>query len=380
MAKVKKKVIKNVSPGSKKGVGFTSSESNLLSSDAKPKTIRRPSISKRLTEIKESAAEKLAVGCVKTLSKKPKPIKEGISWGCPSINVICTGNPYIGIVPGRIYEVFGQEGSSKTTLCLTAIAECQAAGGIAAFIDAEHSFDPAYASRIGVRLEELLFTQPDCGEEGLEVAEFYIRQGVNLIIVDSVAALTPRAEIEGEMGDSHMGLHARLMSQAMRKITAATSKSKSAIVFINQLRYKISIAGPIYGDPFETTGGKALKFYTSIRLSVYFSVAKDKKLLDDNSVEIGGTVTIRAVKNKLFTPKFKTLVRLYYGLGLDRVGDLYSLALKYGLVRRSNKSGVFNITTRDGKELRTDKLSEYAPDIEYALKSHYEAELKKVDD
>jgi recombination protein RecA len=233
-----------------------------------------------------------------------------------------------GLPRGRVIEIFGPESSGKTTLMLHAIAEAQRQGGVAAFIDAEHALDITYARKLGVRLDELLVSQPDCGEQALEIADHLVRSGgIDLIVVDSVAALTPRAELEGEMGEAHMGLQARLMSQALRKLTGITSQQGTIVVFINQLRQKIGI---VYGNPEVTTGGNALKFYASVRLDIRkIGVLK-------NGEEIIGTKTrVKVVKNKLSPPFREVEFDIMYGEGISREGDVLDLATENNLLEKS---------------------------------------------
>jgi recombination protein RecA len=233
-----------------------------------------------------------------------------------------------GLPRGRVTEIFGPESSGKTTLMLHAIAEAQRLGGVCAFIDAEHALDIAYARRLGVRLEELLVSQPDCGEQALEIADTLTRTGaIDLIVVDSVAALTPRAEIEGEMGDTHVGLQARLMSQAMRKLTAAVARTQTAVVFINQLRMKI---GVMFGSPETTTGGQALKFYCSVRLDIR-RIGQVKQ----GEEAIGNRVRVRVVKNKCAPPFKQAEFDLNFGLGVNKVGEIVDLAAEAGLLEKS---------------------------------------------
>jgi len=233
-----------------------------------------------------------------------------------------------GLPRGRIVEIYGPESSGKTTLTLHAIAEAQRAGGVCAFIDAEHALDTSYARRLGVELDDLLVSQPDCGEQALEIADTLVRTGaIDLIVVDSVAALTPRAEIEGDMGDAHMGLQARLMSQALRKLTAVISKTRTILVFINQLRQKI---GVVYGNPETTTGGNALKFYCSVRLDI-----RKKKPIKNGDVMIGSEVKVKVVKNKLAPPFREAEFEILYGSGVNRLGELVDTAEKLGLVEKS---------------------------------------------
>ncbi len=234
-----------------------------------------------------------------------------------------------GYPRGRIIEVFGPESSGKTTLALHAIAEAQKAGGIAAFIDAEHALDPVYAKKLGVDTENLWISQPDSGEQALEVAESLVRSGaVDIIVVDSVAALTPQAEIEGEMGESHMGLQARLMSQALRKLTSILSKSKTTMIFINQIRMKI---GVMFGNPETTTGGNALKFYSSVRMDVR-KIETISKGADDY---IGNRVRIKIVKNKVAPPFKKVELDFYFNEGISRIGSILDAAVKYNFIEKT---------------------------------------------
>ncbi len=234
-----------------------------------------------------------------------------------------------GYPKGRIIEVYGPESSGKTTLALHAIAECQKQGGIAAFIDAEHALDPSYARNLGVNIDELWISQPDTGEQALEIAESLIRSGaIDIIVVDSVAALTPQAEIDGEMGDSHMGLQARLMSQALRKLTGILSKSNCSIVFINQIRMKI---GVMFGNPETTTGGNALKFYSSIRMEVR-KIETLSKSADD---AIGNRIRVKIVKNKMAPPFKKVELELIFGKGLSYEASILDASVKYELIQKS---------------------------------------------
>jgi recombination protein RecA len=233
-----------------------------------------------------------------------------------------------GLPRGRIVEIYGPESSGKTTLTLHAIAEAQRAGGVCAFIDAEHALDTEYARRLGVDLEDLLVSQPDCGEQALEICDTLVRTGaIDLIVVDSVAALTPRAEIEGDMGDAHMGLQARLMSQALRKLTAVISRTRSTVIFINQLRQKI---GVVYGNPETTTGGNALKFYCSVRLDI-----RRKKAIKRGEETIGSEVKVKVVKNKCAPPFREAEFEILYGTGVNKLGELVDTGEKLGLVEKS---------------------------------------------
>ncbi|MFP4382588.1 MAG: recombinase RecA [Spirochaetia bacterium] len=234
-----------------------------------------------------------------------------------------------GYPKGRIIEIYGPESSGKTTLALHAIAEAQKKKGIAAFIDAEHALDPTYARSLGVNIDELWVSQPDTGEQALEIAESLVRSGaVDIIVVDSVAALTPQAEIEGDMGDSHMGLQARLMSQALRKLTGTISKSRSCLIFINQIRMKI---GVMFGNPETTTGGKALKFYSSVRLEI----RRIETITQGTDNAIGNKVRVKVVKNKIAPPFKKVELEIMFGKGLSASGSILDAAIKHNLIQKS---------------------------------------------
>jgi recombination protein RecA len=255
-----------------------------------------------------------------------------------------------GIPKGRIVEIYGPESSGKTTLALHMIAEAQAAGGTAAFIDAEHAFDPHYAQSIGIKLDDLYISQPDYGEQALEILETLVRSGAfDLVVVDSVAALTPKAEIEGDMGDSHMGLQARLMSQALRKLTAITSKTKATIVFINQLRMKIGI---MFGNPETTTGGNALKFYSSVRLDI----RKISSLKEGEEVK-GHEVRVKVVKNKVAPPFREAIFEIIYPNGIDKYSSLIDAALNYDVIQKAGSWFKYGETQiGQGKESVKDML------------------------
>jgi recombination protein RecA len=254
-------------------------------------------------------------GSIMKLGEDTKLDVDGITTGSLAIDLALGGK---GVPRGRIIEVFGPEGSGKTTLCLTILANAQHGGGTAAFIDAEHALDPSYARKLGVNLDSLLLSQPDSGEQALEIAEILVRSnGVDVIVVDSVAALVPKAELEGEMGDVHVGLQARLMSQALRKLTATVSKSKTCLLFINQLREKI---GVMFGNPETTPGGRALKFYSSVRIDV-----RRIGHLKDGETEIGTRVRAHIVKNKIAPPFKKAEIDMLFANGISYEGDLIDL-------------------------------------------------------
>ena len=264
-------------------------------------------------------------GSIMRLGQKNTMNVEAISTGSLGLDLALG----IGGIPkGRIIEIFGPESSGKTTLTLHTIAEAQKKGGTCVFIDAEHALDPVYAKKLGVNTDELIITQPDTGEQALEIADTLVRsQAVDLLIVDSVAALVPKAEIDGEMGDSHMGLQARLMSQALRKLTASISRTNSTIIFINQIRMKI---GVMFGSPETTTGGNALKFYSSVRIDIRrVGSIKDKEEM------VGNQTRVKIVKNKI-SPPFKTVdFDIIYGQGISKEGEIIDLGVKHGLIEKS---------------------------------------------
>ncbi len=263
-----------------------------------------------------------------------------------------------GLPKGRIVEIYGPESSGKTTLALSAIAQAQKAGGEAAFIDAEHALDPVYAANLGVDVDSLLVSQPDDGEQALEIAEALIRSGaIDIIVVDSVAALVPRSEIEGDMGDSHVGAHARLMSQAMRKIAGAVSKSNTIIIFINQLREKV---GVVYGNPEVTTGGRALKFYASMRIEV----RRGEAIKVTGGEQVGNRTKCKVVKNKVAPPFRDAEFDIYYGKGISRSGELVDLAVKYNVIQKSGSW--FSYEDRKIGQGRDSVKDLFAENVEFA--------------
>ena len=288
-----------------------------------------------MTNKDKTKALEMAISQIERSFGKGAIMKLGAGEVAEGIQSIPTGSIALDIATGiggyprgRVVEVFGPESSGKTTLALHAIAEAQKAGGVAAFIDAEHALDINYAKRLGAKIEDLLVSQPDTGEQALEVAEALVRSGaVDIIVIDSVAALVPKAEIEGDMGDSLPGLQARLMSQAMRKLTAAISKSQTTIIFINQIRMKI---GVMFGNPETTTGGNALKFYSSMRLDI-------RKIdnLKENQETVGGRVRVKVVKNKVAPPFKQAEFDIYFNEGISRVGELVDVGAENGIIEKS---------------------------------------------
>lgn len=280
-------------------------------------------------------ALEMAISQIEKNFGKGSIMKMGAAEIAEGIQIIPTGSLTLDIATGiggyprgRVVEIYGPESSGKTTLALNAIAEAQKTGGVAAFIDAEHALDISYAQKLGVKVEDLLVSQPDTGEQALEVTESLVRSGaVDIVVIDSVAALVPKAEIEGEMGDSLPGLQARLMSQALRKLTAAISKSLTTVIFINQIRMKI---GVMFGSPETTTGGNALKFYSSMRLDI-----RRIEALKENQETIGGRVRVKVVKNKMAPPFKQAEFDIYFNEGISKTGELVDIGVEKGIIEKS---------------------------------------------
>jgi len=290
---------------------------------------------------KEKALD-VAIAQIEKLYGRGSIMKMGDKGALEPIATVSTGSLELdaalgvgGLPRGRVVEIFGPEASGKTTLALHVIAEAQRAGGAAAFVDAEHALDPKYAETLGVKTDELLISQPDTGEQALDITEVLVRSGaIDVVVIDSVAALVPRAEIEGEMGDAHMGLQARLMSQALRKLTGAISKSGTCVVFINQIREKI---GVMFGNPETTTGGRALKFYASVRLDIRRIAA----IKDGDSV-VGSRVKVKVVKNKVAPPFREAEFDIVYGEGISRAGSLIDLGTQQKIIEKSGAWYAYN--------------------------------------
>jgi len=292
-----------------------------VSTSAHPANAARDSA---LSRAVQQIEKQFGKGAVMKMNENPPPI-EGIPTGSLSLDIALGGS---GVPKGRVLEIFGPESSGKTTLCLHIIAAAQKAGGVAAFIDAEHALDPSWAKRLGVDLTNLMVSQPDTGEQGLEICELLVRSNaVDVIVIDSVAALIPRAEIEGEMGDSHVGLQARLMSQALRKLTGAISKSKCTVIFINQIREKI---GVMFGNPETTPGGRALKFYSSVRIDV-----RRTGSIKEGEVAVGNRTRARVVKNKIAPPFRDAEFDIMFDRGISYEGDLLDLAALGNIVEKT---------------------------------------------
>lgn len=307
---------------------------------------RRKSLETTLTAIEKQFGK----GSIMRLGDDRSYLLQGVlSTGSLSVDLALG----VGGVPrGRVIEVYGPESGGKTTLSLHIIAEAQKAGGVAAFVDAEHALDPVYAKALGVDTDELLVSQPDTGEQALEITELLVRSGaVDVIVIDSVAALVPRAEIEGEMGDSHVGLQARLMSQALRKLTGVLSKSNTTAIFINQIREKI---GVMYGNPETTPGGRALKFYASVRMEV-----RRKGDVKSGTDKVGNQVRVKVTKNKVAPPFKEAEVEIMFGRGIDKVGDLINIASDLDIIQKSGSFYKYGgATIGQGKEKAAQYLND----------------------
>ncbi|MCC7384793.1 MAG: recombinase RecA [Deltaproteobacteria bacterium] len=338
--------------------------------EAKPEVRREKDPSQierdRAIELTLATVEKqFGKGAIMRLGDEPQVAVETISTGSIGLDIaLGTG----GIPRGRVVEIFGPESSGKTTLALHAVAEAQKKGGVCAFVDAEHALDVNYARKLGVRNSDLLISQPDTGEQALEITDMLVRSNaIDLVVIDSVAALVPKAEIEGEMGDSHVGLQARLMSQALRKLTGSISKSKTCVIFINQIRLKI---GVMFGSPETTTGGNALKFYASQRLDIR-RVGSIKKAED----AIGNRTRVRVVKNKLASPFKEVEFDILYGGGISKTGELVDLGSDLGIVDKSGAWYTFEGDRigqgRDNAKVYLDEHPEVAAKIEQKVRLHF---------
>ena len=309
--------------GDKKGPSF---EGNVAREATKVDAQGRdPARDSALARAVQQIEKQFGKGAVMKLDGQARTNVDGIPTGSLSLDIALGG---VGVPKGRVLEIFGPESSGKTTLTLHIIANCQKAGGVAAFIDAEHALDPSWAKRLGVKLDELMVSQPDTGEQALEICEMLVRSNaVDVIVIDSVAALIPRAEIEGEMGDTHVGLQARLMSQALRKLTGAINKSKCTVIFINQIREKI---GVMFGNPETTPGGRALKFYASVRIDV-----RRISTIKEAETSIGAHTRARVVKNKMAPPFRDAEFDIMFDRGISYEGDLVDLAVLGNIVEKS---------------------------------------------
>ena len=322
---------------------------------------------------KKRQALDIALGQIEKQFGKGSIMRMGDGSVVHDVSVVSTGSLGLdlalgvgGLPRGRVVEIYGPESSGKTTLALHVAAEIQKAGGTAAFVDAEHALDPSYAEKLGVAIADLLVSQPDTGEQALEITDMLVRSGAtDLIIIDSVAALTPKAEIEGEMGDSHMGLQARLMSQALRKLTANIKRSNTLVIFINQIRMKI---GVMFGNPETTTGGNALKFYSSVRMEIR-RIGAIKK----NDEVVGNETRVKVVKNKVAPPFRETIFDILYGRGISREGEIINLGVKHGIIEKTgawySHNGVRIGQGRDNVREYLQEHPELAAEIEQAVRN-----------
>ncbi len=338
------------------------------------KTVKEVSKDKALEQVMNDIEKQFGKGSIMKLGDKEHMKVDVCSSGCLSLDIALG----VGGYPrGRIIEIYGPESSGKTTFALQAIAEHQKLGGRAAFIDAEHALDPVYAERLGVDIDELLLSQPDTGEQALEICDALVRsEAVSIIVIDSVAALVPQAEIDGEMGDSHVGLQARLMSQALRKLSGTINKTNTTCIFINQLREKV---GVMFGNPETTPGGRALKFYSSIRLDI----RRNEQLKMGDGI-VGNKTTIKVVKNKV-APPFKTaVVDIMYGEGVSREGEIIDLGVEAGIVEKTGAWYSYNgEKLGQGKEnvkLLLKENMELRDEIEQKVREYYDIALPKKED
>ena len=333
----------------------------------KAKAAQAEGKSKALGLALETIEKQFGKGSIMKLGEQTNIQVECIPTGSVSLDLALGG----GLPKGRIIEIYGPESSGKTTLTLHAIAEIQKQGGTAAFIDAEHALDPSYAKRIGVDVDNLLLSQPDNGEQALEITETLVRSNaVDLIVVDSVAALTPRAEIEGDMGDSHMGLQARLMSQALRKLTGVISRSKVTVIFINQIRMKI---GVMFGNPETTTGGNALKFYASVRMDI-----RRVSQIKQGDEVIGNRTRVKVVKNKIAPPFRQAEFDIMYNQGISKSGDVLDLAVEHNIVEKSGAWFAYkDAKIGQGREAAKTYLQENPKVLEEVAKKATEAASKE---
>lgn len=333
-----------------------------------------------MDENKKKALEE-AIGKIEKDFGKGAVMRLGAADAMGSVEVVPTGSLSFdialglgGIPKGRVIEIYGPESSGKTTVSLHMAAEVQKRGGTAAFIDAEHALDPKYAENIGVNIDELYISQPDTGEQALEIAEVLVRSGaVDIIVIDSVAALVPKAEIDGDMGDAHIGLQARLMSQALRKLTPVVSKSKCIVIFINQLREKIGI---MFGNPETTTGGRALKFYSSVRLDV-----RRIDQIKSAGERVGNRTRVKVVKNKIAPPFKEAEFDIMYGSGISRAGDILDLAADIDVINKSGSWYSYEGTKlAQGRESTKAYLTEHADfmaEVEKKVREHYHLQIDK---
>jgi len=322
---------------------------------------------KKIQEVKDKINKDFGKGSVMSLGEKPQDV-DVISTGSLGLDLALGVG---GLPKGRVIEIYGPESSGKTTIAIHAMAECQKQGGMCAIIDAEHAFDRAYALALGVNVDEVELCQPESGDQALEIADRLVASGAfDLVVIDSVAALVPKAELEGEMGDSKMGLHARLMSQALRKMTGTISKTNTCVIFINQLREKIGI---MFGNPETTTGGNALKFYASVRLDVRRSITTANSVMN-GEIKIGNETTVKVIKNKVAPPFLSTKFDILYGTGIDKVGEIVDMGVEKDILQKSGSWYSYKETKiGQGREAIRKILldnSELALEIETQIKAH----------